>query len=106
MFVGPCPSNSSIASVASVSRLSEFAIFRCSSRSMRFIKSLSGSSTRSSLSVSLSGTKSGRQDRVSDRIILSPGRWISLMSYSDSKSDHRACLRFSFCALRKYVRFL
>ena len=62
---------------------------------------LSGKRIMSSLSVSLSGTKSGRWERVSDKIILSPGKWINLMLNSDNKSDHHACLRFNFCAIWK-----
>ena len=91
--MGPFLSNRLIASIASVSGLFELAIFCCRSRSIKCIdiddrwnsgaccgvgegicvNSLSGSKTMSSLSVSLSGMKSGHWDRASDKIILSPG---------------------------------
>ena len=74
--------------------------------SIRLMNSQSSSKTMSSLSVSFSGTKSGCCERVSERIILDPGRWTSLMSYSDRSRDHQACSQLSFWVLQKYVRFL
>jgi len=91
--VGPFSSNRLIASIASMSKLFEFAIFHCRSRLINWIdicghwnngvccgvregifaNNLSGSRIMSSLSVSLSGIKLGRWDKVLDRIIRSPG---------------------------------
>ena len=104
--VGPLPKRSMMAAVASVSKLSVLAISHWSLMSIRLMNNQSGNRAMSSLSVSFSGTKSGRHDSVSDRIILDPGRWTSLMLYSDRRRDHRACRRLSFWVLWKYVRFL
>ena len=51
-----------------------------------------------SLSVSLSGMKSGCWDNVSDWIIFDPGWWVSFMSNSKRYNDHQACHQLSFWA--------
>ena len=104
--VGPLPKRSMMVAVASVSKLLVLAISHWSLMLIRLMTSQSSNRTMSSLSVSFSGTKSGHCDSVLERIILDPGRWTSLMSYSDRRRDHRACHRLSFWALRKYMRFL
>ena len=95
-----------MAAVASVSKLSVLAISCWSLVSIRLMNNHSGNKTMSSLSVSFLGTKSGCCDSMSERIILDPGRWTSLMSYSDKRRDHQACCQLSFWVLQKYMRFL
>jgi len=81
-------------------------IIFASSMFTRLMNSSSGNRTRSSLSVSSSGTWSGLLDNASDWTILDPGTCINLVLNLVRYNAHRACWRFSFCAFRKYVRFL
>jgi uncharacterized membrane protein len=71
------------ASFASLSIVSQFAILVCKSKSIRLMNRFSGSMVMFSLSLSSSGTKSGRRDSASDCIILCLGVCTSLMSNSD-----------------------
>ena len=89
--VGPFSKRSIMVPVASVSKLLVLAISCWSSMSIRLMNNRSGNKTMSSLSVSFSGTKSSCRDSVSERIILDPGRWTSLMSYLDKRRDYWAC---------------